>query len=142
MGLLSNSLAAISPTVSPAKQHAIPTSHSVDRGLPAAGVLIADVVGVKFSVSSISITASPMSRSRRCGSFSKQRRSRERMFVGVLSGSDCQLGSVCRTLASVSEIVSPLKGIVAVNISYSTQPNDQMSLRLSVALPRACSGLM
>ena len=29
-----------------------------------------------------------------------------------------------------------------VSISYSTQPNAQMSVRLSTAFPRACSGLM
>ena len=29
-----------------------------------------------------------------------------------------------------------------VSISYSTQPNAQMSARVSTALPRACSGLM
>jgi hypothetical protein len=64
------------------------------------------------------------------------------MFAGVLSGSTCQLASVCRMLASVSEIVSPLNGTLPVSISYSTQPNDQMSLRLSASLPRACSGLI
>ena len=29
-----------------------------------------------------------------------------------------------------------------MSISYSTQPNDQISVRLSIGLPRACSGLM
>ena len=34
------------------------------------------------------------------------------------------------------------EAIRPVSISYSTQPNAQMSVRLSTACPRACSGLM
>ena len=44
--------------------------------------------------------------------------------------------------AIVSETVSPENTLRPVSISYSTQPNAQMSARLSTALPRACSGLM
>ena len=38
--------------------------------------------------------------------------------------------------------VAPGKGTRPVNISYSTQPNAQTSVRLSIGSPRACSGLM
>ncbi len=37
---------------------------------------------------------------------------------------------------------SPLKARCPVSISKSTTPNDQISARLSTALPRACSGAM
>ena len=83
VGLLRNMLAAIMPTITPMKQHTIPHHHSADRGLSSAGALAARAASGMFSVSSISITASPISRSRRRGSFSKQRRSRDLMFAGV-----------------------------------------------------------
>ena len=44
--------------------------------------------------------------------------------------------------ASVWETSSPGKARHAVSISKSTQPNAQMSARLSIGFPRACSGLM
>ena len=44
--------------------------------------------------------------------------------------------------AITSEAVSPSKARLPVSISNSTQPNAQMSVRLSMRLPRACSGLM
>ena len=37
---------------------------------------------------------------------------------------------------------SPLNSTLPVRHSYNTQPNDQMSVRTSSDLPRACSGLM
>ena len=46
------------------------------------------------------------------------------------------------TDASVSVTVSPSNARRPVSISNSTQPNAQMSVRLSTACPRACSGLM
>ena len=42
----------------------------------------------------------------------------------------------------VSATVSPAKATRPVSISKSTHPNAQMSVRLSTARPRACSGLM
>ena len=42
----------------------------------------------------------------------------------------------------VSDTVSPANATRPASISKSTQPNAQMSLRLSTARPRACSGLM
>ena len=42
----------------------------------------------------------------------------------------------------MSETSSPGKARRPVNISYSTHPNAQTSLRLSTARPFACSGLM
>ena len=44
--------------------------------------------------------------------------------------------------ASVSLTSSPSNGRLPVSISYSTQPNAQMSLRLSASRPFACSGDM
>ena len=42
----------------------------------------------------------------------------------------------------VSEMVSPANAVRPVSISYRTQPNAQMSVRLSTVWPRACSGLI
>ena len=42
----------------------------------------------------------------------------------------------------VSETVAPANAWRAVTIWYRTQPNAQMSVRLSTAAPRCCSGLM
>ena len=53
-----------------------------------------------------------------------------------------QFGSRVRMAAVVSETVSPSNALCPVSISKSTQPNAQMSERLSTGLPRACSGLM
>jgi hypothetical protein len=39
-------------------------------------------------------------------------------------------------------MLAPWKVWRPVNISYSTQPNAQMSVRRSTSSPRACSGLM
>ena len=64
------------------------------------------------------------------------------MPAGVGAGRTLQSGSCSRIAAIVSEAVSPGNAGRAVNISYNTQPNAQMSVRLSTALPRACSGLM
>ena len=64
------------------------------------------------------------------------------MLAGVCAGMAFQSGSRSSILAMVSETVSPRNADRAVNISYNTQPNAQMSVRLSTALPRACSGLM
>ena len=61
------------------------------------------------SIRSISIRASPMSRSRCLGSLSKQRWSTSRNRGGVFSGRAVSSGSVCRMSAMVSEIVSPPK---------------------------------
>ena len=64
------------------------------------------------------------------------------MLTVVCAGSAFQSASRSRMLAIVSEAVSPRNGGRAVNISYNTQPNAQMSVRLSTAFPRACSGLI
>ena len=42
----------------------------------------------------------------------------------------------------VSDTVSPAKARSPVSISHNTQPNAQMSARLSTSRPRACSGAM
>ena len=86
--------------------------------------------------------ASPMSRSRRSGSRSRQRASNCLMCCGVSGGSLLQSISPRSVAARLSESVSPRKTCSPVSISNTTTPNAQMSARLSAGLPRACSGLM
>jgi len=62
--------------------------------------------------------------------------------AGVSAGSALQSGSWLRTAARISSTPSPRKTGRPASISYSTQPNAQMSARLSTAFPRACSGAM
>ena len=81
--------------------------------------------------SSNSIRASPISRTRCREFFSRHRCNRRRAAAGVVSGSAVQSGSRSRIAAIVSETVSPAKACRPVSISYSTQPNAQMSVRLS-----------
>ena len=64
------------------------------------------------------------------------------MFGGTDAGIAVQSGSDSRTAAIVSETVAPGAARCPLNISYSTAPNAQMSVRLSTGSPRACSGLM
>jgi hypothetical protein len=58
--------------------------------------------------------------------------------VGVVDGSAFHGGPRSMIAASVSAA----NALRPLSISYSTQPNAQMSVRLSTARPRACSGLM
>ena len=51
-------------------------------------------------------------------------------------------GIVHRDLKPANIVVSPPKARRPVSISNRTQPNAQMSVRLSTGLPRACSGLI
>ena len=95
-----------------------------------------------LSRSSIWTRASPIACSRRFGSFSRHRRSSRRSPKGAGAGNASQWGSFIMTDASVMELSSPAKARRPVSISYSTHPNAQMSVRLSTACPRACSGLM
>ena len=60
----------------------------------------------------------------------------------MFGGRRSQSGSLSRMPAIVSETVSPRNAVFAVKASYKMHPNAQMSVRLSTALPRACSGLM
>ena len=83
-----------------------------------------------------------MSFNRRWTSFSRQRRRRRWTIGGVVAGNAVQSGSLSRTAVIVSDTVAPFAARRPVSISYSTQPNDQMSVRLSSGSPRACSGLM
>ena len=84
-------------------------------------------------VSSISMRASPMSRSRRFESFSRHRRSNRSMERGVVAGRVAQSGSRCRISAIVSDTVSPRNTRRPVSISKNTQPKAHMSVRLSTA---------
>ncbi len=90
------------------------------------------------SSSASSRQASPMWRSRCRGSFSRQLAMSRRTRRGTRSHAGVSL----ITAASVSPTSSPPKGRAPVSISYRTQPNAQMSARLSTGWPRACSGLM
>ena len=62
--------------------------------------------------------------------------------AGTVGGSASQSGSRFSTVASVSDMSSPSNARLPVSISNSTQPNAQMSARLSTVFPRACSGDM
>src|SRR5215831_13639350 len=76
------------------------------------------------------ILASPIACNRSFGSFSRQRFSNRRI-AGAATGNLLQSGSVFRTDARVSEIVSPVKARTPDNISNITAPKAQMSARLS-----------
>ena len=84
---------------------------------------------------SSSSRASPMSRRRRFGSFSRQRCNNRRIVDGVVPGSADQSGSRSRMAAIVSATVSPANAAWPVSIAHTTQPNAQMSVRLSARLP-------
>ena len=73
---------------------------------------------------------------------SRHRRSSSRTRVGVSDGSSVQSGSALVIAPSTSADDWPGNGRWPVAISYRTQPNAQMSDRLSTGSPRACSGLM
>ena len=66
------------------------------------------VVNIDAGGSSSMSRASPMSRKRRFGSFSRHRRSSRRIGSGRSAGSAGQLTSSLITLASVTEMSSPL----------------------------------
>ena len=91
---------------------------------------------------SSAIRASPISRSRSFGSLVRQRRRTRTRFAGVPARSRSQSGSRSITAACASLIVAPANGGWCAHISNRTQPNAQMSVRLSTGWPRACSGLM
>ena len=74
--------------------------------------------------------------------FLRDRCRSRRTLSGVSAGNASQSGSRLRIAATASDSVSPENASRPVNISYRTHPNAQISVRLSVGLPRACSGLM
>ena len=86
----------------------------------------------RVTASSISSRASPMSRSRRPLSFSRQRRTSRRIVSGAVAGNAAHSGWCSSTAASVSLTVLPSKALRPVSISKSTHPNAQMSVRLSI----------
>ena len=90
----------------------------------------------------MAILASPMSRSRFFALRSRQRRSSARIVAGVSRGNWSKSIGLANTPASVCETVSPSNRRWPVSNSNNTTPNDQMSARLSTALPLACSGLI
>ena len=94
------------------------------------------------AAASTSASASPISRRRRLGSFCRQRRINQATRSGVTTGSEARSGSRVITAASTSATDSPSNVRRPASISFSTQPNAQMSARLSIAFPRACSGAM
>src|SRR5262245_30886419 len=83
-----------------------------------------------------------MSLTRLRRSFSRQPSISSAIGLGTSAGSALQSGSPLMIDASTTATSSPSNAGLAVSISYRTQPNAQRSLRLSAALPRACSGDM
>src|SRR4029079_11956018 len=75
-------------------------------------------------------------------SFSKHRRNNVTTSRGVSAGICDQSGSPFNTSATRSLVVWPRNGFWPARHSNIQQPNAQMSVRLSTACPRACSGLM
>jgi hypothetical protein len=61
---------------------------------------------------------------------------------GTDDGSFDQSGSVFTIAPRISVVSSPSNAREPASISSSTQPNAQMSVRRSTALPFACSGDM
>src|SRR5262249_27606726 len=79
---------------------------------------------------------------RRLGSLCKQRRNRERTGCGVSPCKRDQSGSAFMMPPRISTVLSPSKGDLPVSISKNTTPKDQISERVVVILPFACSGDM
>ena len=113
-------------------------------GMEICGIVIAvegdESCAAPETQSSMAMRASPIACNRCFGSFFRHRCNNPRIGAGVVAGNALHSGSARITAASVSVTVSPLKAILPVSISYSTQPNDQMSARRSTDLPLACSG--
>ena len=78
--------------------------------------------------------ASPIACSRRAGSLRRHRRMIRCSPGPTEDGSCAHSGSVVNTAARISGTESPEKAGLPASISKSTQPNAQMSLRLSAAL--------
>jgi hypothetical protein len=127
-------------TTTPAVNMAPAAAISRRRGT--AGRVAAGSSGTPPSRSSSCTRASPIAWSRRFGSFSRHDRRSRRRLGGTPAGSKRQFGSVLRTDANVSEIVSPVNRRWPASISKTTTPNAQISARLSAGRPLACSGLM
>ena len=104
------------------------------------GTSVADAPRLAGSSSAKSAAAMSATRLRR--SFSRQRRISARIDPGTLAGNAFQSGSLLSTATITSVTSSPSNGRVPVNISNSTQPKAQRSLRLSAGRPFACSGDM
>ena len=93
-------------------------------------------------VSSRRKPATAMSRILAWRSLTRQRLASSTTCWGTAAGIALQSGSPRTTAAIVSVTSSPSNARRPVSISYSTQLNAQMSLRLSAIFPFACSGLM
>ena len=66
-----------------------------------------------------------------------------RTCAGVAAGSSDQIRRALDDRRDhIRRRLAVERRVCRVSISYSTQPNAQMSVRLSMRLPRACSGLM
>src|SRR5204862_5949809 len=78
----------------------------------------------------------------RFGSFWRQCRRSARTDAGVAAGNFDQSASSDVILLMISAGAVPEKARVPVSSSYMTHPNDQISVRRSNDLPRACSGDM
>ena len=90
----------------------------------------------------MAMRASPLACSLCLRSRSRHRHSSLRILGGVAAGNALQSGSARSTAAKISVTDSPENARRPTNVSYSTAPNAQMSVRLSTLFPLACSGLM
>ncbi len=89
-----------------------------------------------------SSAASPISRRRLRGSFTRHFFNTRRTAGGVPAGSLSHSGSRVTTCAITSVTVSPVNIASPVSISNRITPKAQTSVRRSTFLPRACSGDM
>ncbi len=92
-------------------------SHVAALKEPRGAKVIAPTPDGGSSTASMSILASPMSRSRWFGSFTRQRSRRRRTDAGVAAGSADQSGSLSRIFPIMSDTVSPANMPRPVNIS-------------------------
>jgi hypothetical protein len=139
----------VAAAAAPTRSAAAMASHDPSRlragvrsELPAGVDETAGTAGAAVDASDRKYRATEISGMRALRSFTRHRFTTSPRFGGTSGGSRVQSGSLLMTLASVSPMSSPSKGLRPVSISNSTQPNAQTSLRLSADRPFACSGLM
>ena len=90
-----------------------------------------------------SLPRSPAFCQRSSGSFARQRRTTRSSAGGVI-GATAEMGAGSSfMIEEISDAcVAPENAFLPVAISYSTQPNEKMSVRPSASRPSSCSGAM
>ena len=91
---------------------------------------------------SSAIRASPMACNRCLRSLARAAAQDLADGAGRIGGELGPVGSLLTTASSTSGVVAPGKARLPASISYSTAPNEKISLRRSAARPTACSGDM